>query len=133
MATFFDVQTALYKRLIDNPALAELATGVYDYVPDATVYPYVVLDESSFTRDAAVDQSRRFLLEQTVRAFSNDALVEKGWRQVRDIADVVWREFEAKPLYLGQQRLQTLIGRGSFVRGEGSVRMAALVVQVYFF
>jgi hypothetical protein len=35
------VQTAIYQRLKADPVLAGMVTGVYDYVPEGTAYPYV--------------------------------------------------------------------------------------------
>lgn len=35
------VQTAIYQRLKNDATLAGMVTGVYDYVPEGTAYPYV--------------------------------------------------------------------------------------------
>lgn len=35
------VQTAIYQRLKGDATLAGMVTGVYDYVPEGTSYPYV--------------------------------------------------------------------------------------------
>ena len=45
------VQQALYSRLTGDSALMDLITGVYDYVPETAVYPYLVLGEAIETPD----------------------------------------------------------------------------------
>ena len=45
------VQTALYGLLTGDTELTSLITGVYDFVPEDAVYPYVVLGEAVETPD----------------------------------------------------------------------------------
>ncbi|MFB7171085.1 DUF3168 domain-containing protein [Streptomyces sp. NPDC056254] len=41
------VQAAVYARLTGDAELMSLITGVYDYVPEAAAYPYVVIGEAT--------------------------------------------------------------------------------------
>ena len=44
MALLWEVQKAVYSALTDNNDLMEIVTGVYDYVPERTRYPYVFIE-----------------------------------------------------------------------------------------
>lgn len=39
----WDVQKAIYTQLQNDSALGALVTGIYDYVPDNTVFPYMAI------------------------------------------------------------------------------------------
>lgn len=41
------VQTALYETLTADATLAGMVTGVFDYVPEGTAYPYVHVGEAT--------------------------------------------------------------------------------------
>lgn len=45
------VQQAIYDRLVGDPTLAGMVTGVFDFVPEGAVYPYVVVGEVVVTPD----------------------------------------------------------------------------------
>jgi len=49
------VQTAIYQRLKADPVLAGMVTGVYDYVPEGTAYPYVRIGDHLSTPDNTHD------------------------------------------------------------------------------
>lgn len=51
------LQEAIYARLTGDAALMGLVSGVFDEVPEATPYPYVVLGETTENRDEAHDRS----------------------------------------------------------------------------
>lgn len=53
------VQSALYARLTGDATLMGLATGVYDFVPETAVYPYIVIGEAIETPDNAHDRFGR--------------------------------------------------------------------------
>ena len=129
---FLSLQMAFYQLMKQSAALSPLITGVFDYVPDESAYPYVLLDGFAASREWAVDLSNRLLCEQTIRALSNDAIQEKGWRIVRDIATVLYALFDGTALLVGQRRIQLAVGRLVFQRGETSIRSAILTVQTYF-
>ncbi|MGW2260273.1 DUF3168 domain-containing protein [Streptomyces sp. NPDC001780] len=50
-APMLPVQTAVYGRLAADPTLTGLITGVFDYVPETTAYPFVVIGEAIETPD----------------------------------------------------------------------------------
>ncbi|WP_233288945.1 DUF3168 domain-containing protein [Kitasatospora sp. MBT63] len=45
------VQQAVYEALTGDTALTDQITGVFDYVPEGTAYPYIVIGESVETPD----------------------------------------------------------------------------------
>ncbi|MCX4686763.1 DUF3168 domain-containing protein [Kitasatospora purpeofusca] len=47
------LQAAVHAVLTGDDELAELITGVHDYVPEGTAYPYVVIGEALETPDNA--------------------------------------------------------------------------------
>lgn len=53
------IQTALYATLTGDATLMAMATGVYDYVDEAAVYPYIVIGEALETPDNAHDRFGR--------------------------------------------------------------------------
>lgn len=50
----FPVQAAVYTRLTADEQLAALITGIYDYVPEDAVFPYVTVGEAIETPDNTV-------------------------------------------------------------------------------
>lgn len=50
------IQRALYAALTGDATLGDLITGVYDYVPEEDVYPYVVIGEATETPDNSHDR-----------------------------------------------------------------------------
>lgn len=56
---FLAVQNALYNRLKNDATLSGLVTGVYDFVPETAVYPYIVVGEAIETPDNAHDRFGR--------------------------------------------------------------------------
>jgi hypothetical protein len=132
MIDFFALQSALYQQLKSNLELNSLVGGVYDYVPDATPYPYVLFGGLTARRDSAVDLSRRLLVEQTIRGYSNDADSAKGWQQVRDIATLVFALFDYWVFVVNGQRLQALVSSVNILPDAGTVRACSVVVQIYF-
>lgn len=132
MIDFLALQQVLYDRLKQSEELLLLVSGIWDYVPEATPYPYVLFDAFSATSDRAIDQSRQLWAEQVLRAYSNDADPEKGFQQVREIATVLNYLFEDQCLYIGKRRMQTFVNRVQFTRAEGTVRAATVNVQILF-
>ncbi|WP_406336645.1 DUF3168 domain-containing protein [Streptomyces zaomyceticus] len=53
---FLVVQTALYNRLKNDATLSSLATGVYDFVPETALYPYIHIGEAIDTPDNSHDR-----------------------------------------------------------------------------
>ncbi|MEU6944294.1 DUF3168 domain-containing protein [Streptomyces sp. NPDC046316] len=53
------VQSALYARLTGDSTLMNLVTGVYDFVPETAVYPYIHIGEAIETPDNAHDRFGR--------------------------------------------------------------------------
>ncbi|MFE2106637.1 DUF3168 domain-containing protein [Kitasatospora sp. NPDC059463] len=45
------LQAAVYTQLTTDAELRAMVTGVYDYVPEGTAYPYVVIGEAIETPD----------------------------------------------------------------------------------
>jgi hypothetical protein len=129
---FYALQTALYDRLKASPDLVPLVNGIYDYVPEDTSYPYVTFDTLTATRETALDLSSRLVVEQAIRAYSNDADVQKGWEQVRSIATTLYALFDAVAFFVNGRRVQSFVGRMSIARETGTVRVAVLAVQIYF-
>jgi len=43
------LQTALFQRLSSDSAVTGLVTGVFDYVPEGTVFPYIRIGEPTVT------------------------------------------------------------------------------------
>lgn len=41
------IQTAMFAAMTGDAALMGLVTGVYDYVPETAVYPYIVIGEAT--------------------------------------------------------------------------------------
>lgn len=50
----FPVQTAVYALLTGDDELANLVSGVYDYVPENVVFPYITVGEALETPDNTV-------------------------------------------------------------------------------
>jgi hypothetical protein len=129
---FLALQQVMYDRLKNSDELTAIVSGVWDYVPDATLYPYVLFDTFSARSDRAVDTSRQLWAEQVLRAYSNDADPEKGFQQVREIATLLNLLFENQCLFIGKRRMQTFVNLVQFTRAEGTVRAATVNVQILF-
>ncbi|MCT9858224.1 DUF3168 domain-containing protein [Priestia megaterium] len=53
----YDVQTKMYEVLNSNEQLKSMVTGVYDYVPESTVVPYVTFGHMLSSADGSKTDS----------------------------------------------------------------------------
>ncbi|MGW1278015.1 DUF3168 domain-containing protein [Streptomyces tsukubensis] len=56
LSPLLPVQTALYTVLTGDQNLTDMVTGVYDFVPEQAVYPYVVIGEATETPSGTHDR-----------------------------------------------------------------------------
>lgn len=129
---FVALQGALYARLKGSVELAALVTGIFDYVPDTQLYPYVVFHTLSGSRESTLDLTTRMVLEQQIRAYSNDADTAKGNYQVRAIASVIYSLFDAACFFMGNQRLQAFVTRINIMPDVATLRTGIITVQILF-
>lgn len=92
---FFAVQTALYTRLKGDSTLMGLVTGVYDYVPETAVYPYIVIGEAIETPRNAHDRYGR---QTVVTLHVWDQY--KGFKRVLQIGARIQALLDHQPLTL---------------------------------
>ncbi|MFE6851827.1 DUF3168 domain-containing protein [Streptomyces sp. NPDC057674] len=90
---FLAVQTALYTRLKGDAPLMAMATGVYDYVPETAVYPYIHLGEAIETPDNAHDRFGRQTVH-TLHVWDQ----YKGFKRVLQIGARVQALLDHQPL-----------------------------------
>lgn len=133
MVDFLGLQIVLYDALKANAALAAQVSGVYDFVPDATEYPYVLFDTLNATRDPNVSLSSTLVVEQIVKAYTNDAETGKGWAQLRGIVSTIVEQFTNAVCFVnGSRRVQTVVSRVNMTREAGTVRSGSVSVMIYF-
>ena len=128
---FFDVQVAIYDRLRNEQAFQGI--GVYDYVPDDAVYPYIVIDSFTAARDGMMDNSSDLTIEQVIQAVSSDAGPEKGFKQVRQLGSCIYALFHNAALIVGGRYLQTFVSRVQISRIDPTIRLASLTVNILRF
>ncbi|MFE2017596.1 DUF3168 domain-containing protein [Streptomyces sp. NPDC059499] len=87
------VQTAIMGRLRTDEQLGELVSGVYDYLPETTPFPYVVVGEATETPDNAHDRYGR-QTTVTLHVWSQ----YHGYAQAHQIADRVTALLDHQPL-----------------------------------
>ncbi|MFI2367303.1 DUF3168 domain-containing protein [Streptomyces sp. NPDC018833] len=87
------VQTALYAKLTGDATLMDMATGVYDYVPEDAVYPYIVIGEAIETPDNAHDRFGRQTVP-TLHVWDQ----HRGFRRVLQIGSRVNALLDHQPL-----------------------------------
>jgi hypothetical protein len=130
----FDVQVAMFERLMSEPNITQRVTGVYDYVPEGTNYPYVVLDSFSGDRNpTTLDQSSRFSLEQVIQVYTSDAIGPKGWQSLRVLVSCVCSLFDGLRLDVGGRYCQTIVSRFNLIRAEQLTRVGIVTVEVILF
>ncbi|MEU2077103.1 DUF3168 domain-containing protein [Streptomyces sp. NPDC013489] len=90
---FLAVQTALYGKLTADAPLMALVTGVYDFVPETAVYPYIHLGEAIETPRNAHD---RFGRETVVTLHVWDR--HRGFKTVLQIGARITALLDHQPL-----------------------------------
>lgn len=87
------VQAAVLQRLKTDSALSALITGVYDYLPEETPFPYVMVGEATDTADNSHDRFGRQTVV-TLHVWSQ----YRGYAQALRIADRVTALLDHQPL-----------------------------------
>ncbi len=81
--TIWNIQKAIYGVLSNDVALEGLVTGVFDFVPDNTVFPYVTVQLENVEEWSAHEQNG-FEVNFAVVVFSKQAGSQKCW-QIFDV------------------------------------------------
>ncbi|WP_342045985.1 DUF3168 domain-containing protein [Bacillus sp. OTU530] len=85
----FSLQKALYQRLKEDVELQLRVKGVYDYVPENALFPYVRLGEDT----VIPDETKTFYGEEithTLHIWSQ----YKGKKEVKEIMDIVLQSLQ---------------------------------------
>lgn len=75
------VHAAVYTKLNTDATLKAMVTGIFDYVPEGTDYPYVVIGEATETPENSHDRFGRSQVI-TLHIWSND----RGFKKAQAIA-----------------------------------------------
>ena len=75
-----ELQTAIYALLNSG-----LSYSVYDYVPEESAYPYIVISEDSGTSGEDTKDNYSRDIRQTLNIWSD----YKGYKEVKQIADAI--------------------------------------------
>jgi|GEM_PF-432372 len=86
---------ALYDRLSSDSTLMNQITGVYDYVPEQTLLPYISIGEGTVSNYAAKDFTGQ---EHVINLHLWSA--EKGGSEIRNLSEVVHDLVNRQPLTL---------------------------------
>lgn len=106
------LQETIYTRLTGDTDLMALITGVFDEVPEATTYPYLVLGEVTETPDEAHDRSG---IDATITLHGWSAY--KGYRELAQILSQLDRILHRQPLVVeGFQKVSLAQQQHQFVR-----------------
>jgi len=94
----WELQKAVYTKLTDDAGLMALVTGVYDWVPEGTAFPYITIGEGQFNeRDNKTHNGIR--TDLIVHVWSNRGIVGiRGRDEARQIAQVVYDLLHWQPL-----------------------------------
>lgn len=82
----FELQKSIYGALTGDTTLMALITGVYDFVPDGTSFPYVQIGEDAFEEDGS-HTFDGMGVTVTIHSWSQAA----GRKQVKEIMAEVYR------------------------------------------
>lgn len=87
MALFshYAAQKAIYDVLTEDATLSGVITGVYDFVPAGTDYPYIVFGNSRVT-DYSTVSTRGFQQALDIKVYSR----ARGRKEVTDIMECVY-------------------------------------------
>lgn len=78
----YAVQEALFHLLVNDAALTQSVSGVFDYVPQATPFPYIMIGEGH-SADISAIGTRTYQHGVTLHVYSKD----KGRKEVNRIME----------------------------------------------
>lgn len=82
---YYEIQKAIYEKLIGNSALMAIISGVFDHVPQVTTYPFVSIGAASSADFSNISKNiTDYLLN--IDIWSR----EKGRRQAVQIMDMIY-------------------------------------------
>ncbi|ADU30363.1 DUF3168 domain-containing protein [Evansella cellulosilytica] len=85
MTKLYDAQQAVFRCLKADNELRNSVTGVYDYVPDSTEFPYIVLGRVYSTPAPKTKTSEGETIEVTLDVWST----YKGKKETSDIVNLI--------------------------------------------
>lgn len=80
MSRIQSLQAAVYAALSGDATLSGMVEGVFDVVPEATDYPFIVIGESE-SRDASTSSGEAEVIDLFIRVYSDGA----GKKTVQDV------------------------------------------------
>lgn len=89
MTKLFEVQQSIFSRLSNYAALNQSANGVFDFVPEQTKFPYVVLGRVYYTPENT-KTTKGARIEVTIDVWS----ASKGKKETYDIVEVIGESLE---------------------------------------
>ena len=128
----FDLQAAIYSKL-NSASLTDYAgsaiTGVFDDVPEATDYPYVVIGEDTMADSSAKDKDI-FEHTLTIHAWSQ----YRGRRDIKVIMEQIHNALHNQVISVSgasliniRQEFQTTLLEGDGITRHGIMRFRAVV------
>ena len=92
-STLSPLQSALYTKLTGNVPFMAAVTGLFDWVPEGTAYPYVTFGEAMATPRNAQDRFGRRTVE-TLHVWSK----QQGMLQVANIMSLITQALDHQTL-----------------------------------
>ena len=106
MTILYEVQEAVYKRLENDSSLNEKIKGVFDYVPEETDFPYVILG-----RIYSVPEKTKTTIGERVEITIDIWSTYKGKKETIDIIKLVEsalkEELEVGGLFVIDQKVKS--------------------------
>jgi hypothetical protein len=124
------MQQAIYTALTEDEDLMELISGVYDYVPEGTTFPYLVIgDASESTWDcigkATLPSSEGYKVEHTIYIVSDNS----GFKEDLDILVQTERVLNAGTTIAGYTVILDSLMKGTKRDDTNGVRYVPLVAK----
>jgi hypothetical protein len=115
----WNVQKAIYDKLVADAPLAAMVTGIYDHVDQGTAYPYVVIGEDSENEwDTDTEQGAESSI--TVHSWSR----ERGRKETKEIQERIYELLHRVELTIEDAIFYSIFWEfsDSFVEPDGETR-----------
>lgn len=107
MTKLYEVQQAIYERLINDEELNEKITGIFDAVPDESPFPYIVLGRI-YSEPSDTKTSKGWRVEQILDVWSASKGKKETISIIESIKNALEEELSIDGVFVISQQLRNI-------------------------